>query len=308
MERLCQITGVSRASYYRHLSVAAPDEEEMSVRAAIQTIVLAHRRRYGYRRVCQDLRRQGLTVNHKRVLRLMQQDNLLAIRYRKFILTTNSQHEFQVHLNLAARLTVTAVNQLWVADFTYIRLRSEFVYLAVVIDRFSRKVVGWSLDRTMTARLPMAALQQAIEQRQPGPGLVHHSDQGTQYACTDYNELLKANGIIPSMSRPANPYDNAACESFMKTVKQEELYCCEYRDFQELSEHLHEFLESYYNRLRLHSALGYQTPEEFERAAAATPVPPGGNHGAATMKFFTPPPHQQSTIGSPDSKIRLAKT
>ena len=291
---MCSLAGVSRASYYRHLVVVAPDEEEMAVRQAIQEIVLAHHRRYGYRRVTKDLHNRGMIINHKRVLPIMREDNLLAIRYRKFILTTDAQHDCQVYLNLAARMTLTGVNQLWVADITYIRLRAEFVYLAVVIDRFSRKAVGWALDRTLAARITVAALEQAIRRRQPPPGLVHHSDRGIQYACTDYVEALKASGIIPSMSRPGNPYDNAFCESFMKTLKQEEIYCNQYRDFQELSEHLEEFINRYYNRLRLHSALGYRTPEEFEQDAAGAAAP-GGVQEAATLKYFAPPNQEAPT-------------
>jgi transposase InsO family protein len=206
----------------------------------------------------------------------MRTDNLLAVRFRRFILTTDSSHECQVHLNLAARMTLTGINQLWVADITYIRLRTEFVFLAIVIDRFSRKAIGWSLDRTLAARITVAALQQAITSRQPPPGTVHHSDQGIQYACSDYVNMLKANHIIPSMSRPANPYDNAACESFMKTLKQEEIYCQEYRDFDDLSGHLEEFM-------------GYRTPEEFERDRAATSAN-GVIAEAATVRYFTPPP------------------
>jgi putative transposase len=289
VERMCQLAGVSRASYYRHWETVAPDEAKMAVRACIQTVVLTHHRRYGYRRVAVDLRRQGMVINHKRVLRIMREDNLLAIRYRKYILTTNSQPDYQVYLNLAARMTVTAVNQLWVADITYIRLRNEFVFLAVVIDRYSRKAIGWALDRSLTARVAVTALQQAIGQRQPPPGVVHHSDQGTQYASAEYAAVLGASQMVPSMSRPANPYDNAACESFMKTLKQEEIYCHQYADFEELSQHVEEFLGAYYNRLRLHSALGYRTPEEFERDAAAAPALPGGNTSAAVMNFFSPP-------------------
>jgi putative transposase len=285
---MCQLAGVSRASYYRNWKALAPGEEEMAMRSVIQEAALKHRRRYGYRRVAADLRRRGLRINHKRVLRIMREDNLLAIRYRKYILTTNSQHGCPVHLNLAARMSVTGVNQLWLADITYIRLRTEFVFLAVVIDRFSRKVIGWELDRTLAARVAVAALQQAIDRRQPPPGVVHHSDQGIQYASADYVGVLGANHMVPSMSRPANPYDNAACESFLKTLKQEEIYCNQYRDFEELSAHLEEFLENYYNRQRLHSALGYRTPEEFERdtASAATT---GETQAAATMQYFTGP-------------------
>jgi putative transposase len=217
---MCYLAVVSRASYYRHWEEVAPDEAEMAARVAIQEVVLRHRRRYGYRRVTEDLHRQGMVINHKRVARIMREDNLLAIRYRKYILTTNSQHDCQVYLNLAARMTVTAVNQLWVADITYIRLRTEFVFLAVVIDRYSRKAIGWALDRSLTARVAVAALQQAIGQRQPPPGVVHHSDQGIQYASAEYAAVLQTRQMVASMSRPANPYDNAACESFLKTLKQ----------------------------------------------------------------------------------------
>ena len=197
-------------------------EEEMEVRATIQQIVLEHRRRYGYRRVTAELRRRGLLVNHKRVARLVREDNLLAVQPRAFVVTTDSEHEFEVYF--ARRLKLTGINQLWVADITYIRLKSEFVYLAVILDGFSRKVVGWALERTLATRLTRTALQQAIAARQPGPGLVHHSDRGVQYASHEYMQLLQAHQMIPSMSRPANPYDNASCESFMKTLKREEIY------------------------------------------------------------------------------------
>ena len=290
---MCQLAGVSRAGYYRYLIEKAPDEEDMAVRVAIHEEVLKHRRRYGSRRICQALRRRGLVVNRKRVARLMRDDNLLAIRHRKYVQTTDSQHDYPVYLNLAARMTVTGINQLWVADITYIRLRKEFVYLAVVIDRFSRKVIGWALSRSLSAALSLAALRNAIQQRQPAPGVVHHSDQGIQYACRDYTAELAAHHMTPSMSRPANPYDNAACESFMKTLKQEEIYCNEYTDFDELNRHLEEFLEQYYNRQRLHSALGYRTPEEFEQdAAAATSC--GRIPDAATMLMFTPKKEEEA--------------
>ena len=303
---MCFLAGVSRASYYRHLEVVAPDEGEMAIRAVIQEVALTHRRRYGYRRVAVDLRRRGMVVNHKRVLRIMREDNLLAIRYRKYILTTNSQHDCPVYLNLAARMTVTGANQLWVADITYIRLRAEFVYLAVVIDRYSRKAIGWALDRSLTAQVAVSALQQAIGRRQPPPGVVHHSDQGTQYASAEYISVLQANQMTPSMSRPANPYDNAACESFMKTLKQEEIYCNRYADFSELGEHLEEFLDTYYNRQRLHSALGYRTPEEFERDTATVPPASGGTQDAAVMKFFTPQSREKPACRSTDLIISNA--
>ena len=252
----------------------------MEVRSAMQAVVLEHRRRYGYRRVAAELRRRGLVVNHKRVARLMREDNLLAVQPRAFVTTTDSDHACEVYLNLARRMTLTGIDQLWVADITYIRLRHEFVYLAVVLDGFSRKVVGWALDRTLAARLATAALEQAIATRKPASGLVHHSDRGVQYACREYVTLLVANRITPSMSRPANPYDNASCESFMKTLKQEEVYANEYRDLDDLRGRIADFLERYYNRCRLHSALGYRTPEEYERELGQ------GFPDAAKMSFF----------------------
>lgn len=299
MERMCFLAGVSRASYYRHLMEASPNEAEMAMRVAIQEVVLAHRRRYGYRRVTAELHRRGMVVNHKRVLRMMRNDSLLAVRYRKYILTTDSRHDCQVYVNLAARMTITGINQLWVADITYIHLRVEFVFLAVIIDRYSRKAIGWALERSLTAKVAVTALEQAISRRQPPPGVVHHSDQGTQYASAEYIAILQSHQMTPSMSRPANPYDNAACESFMKTLKQEEIYCNRYADFSELNGHLEEFIDTYYNRLRLHSALGYRTPEEFEQDAATAPAC-GRTQDAAAVKFFTPQDQEKSMRTSPD--------
>src|SRR5947209_20102873 len=206
-------------------------------------------------------------VNHKRVARIMREDNLLAVQPRAFVVTTDSQHQLEVYLNLASRMKLTGVNQLWVADITYIRLHREFVYLAVILDAYSRKVVGWELDGTLAARLPIAALEKAIAERKPPPGLVHHSDRGVQYASGDYVRILTKHQMIPSMSRPANPYDNASCESFLKTLKREEIYANEYGDLEHLRANILEFIEQYYNQQRLHSALGYLPPEEFEQAA-----------------------------------------
>jgi putative transposase len=274
IEPMCRLAQVSRAGFYRFLQPRYPGEEEMEVRNAIQQIVLEHRRRYGYRRVTVELHRRGMAVNHKRVLRLMREDNLLGIEPRAFVVTTDSEHDQQVYLNLARRMKPTAINQLWVADITYIRLASEFVYLALVLDAFSRKVVGWALDRTLTARLPLLALSRAITLRQPAPGLVHHSDRGVQYASEQYTRMLHDHGILPSMSRPGNPYDNAFCESFIKTLKREQIWAHKYQYIDELNAHLEEFIDQYYNRLRLHSALGYKTPEEFEAAHAPENVVP----------------------------------
>jgi transposase InsO family protein len=206
-----------------------------------------------------------MQVNHKRVLQMMRKDNLLALRRRRFVVTTHSNHRFEVYLNLARRMKLSGTDQLWVADITYIRLQAEFVYLAVILDAYSRKVVGWALDRTLANRLTLAALEQAIAQRRPRPGLVHHSDRGLQYARSEYVALLEKFGVVPSMSRPANPYDNASCESFMKTLKREEIYANRYENLEHLRSHIEEFIEQYYNRRRLHSALGYRPPEEFER-------------------------------------------
>jgi transposase InsO family protein len=265
IEQLCREAAVSRAGFYRYLRRAEPAAEDMTVRSAIQEIALEHRRNYGYRRITAELHRRGMPVNHKRVSRIMRTDNLLALRKGKFIATTDSRHDKTVYFNLAAQYQITAPNQLWVADITYIRLRREFVYLAVVIDRYSRRVVGWNLDRQCQARLAIAALEQAAAERKPAPGLVHHSDRGIQYACSEYMEVLQRYQMRPSMSRSGCPYDNAACESFMSTLKREEIHANAYRDVEDLQANVGEFIERYYNTRRLHSALGYRSPEEFER-------------------------------------------
>jgi transposase InsO family protein len=284
IEPMCRLAQISRAGFYRFLEQRHPGEEDMEVRSTIQQIVVEHRRRYGYRRVAAELHRRGMVVNHKRVLRLMREDNLLGIEPKAFIATTQSDHDREVYLNLAKRMKLTAINQLWVADITYIRLRGEFVYLALVLDAFSRKVVGWALDRSLTTRLPLLALSRAITLRQPAAGLVHHSDRGIQYCSEQYTRMLADHGILPSMSRPANPYDNAFCESFIKTLKREQIDAVKYQYIDELNAHLEQFIDHYYNRLRLHSALGYKSPEEFEAAlapqtAAASPAVSFSRHG-----------------------------
>jgi len=281
---MCQLAEVSRAGFYRTLQEQRPVEEEMAVRSAIQQIALEHRRRYGYRRISAELRRRGMRVNHKRVGRIMREDNLLAMQPKAFVVTTDSSHELEVYLNLASRMKLTGIDQLWVADITYIRLQAEFVYLAVILDAFSRKVVGWALDRTLASRLAIAALEQAITKRQPPPGVVHHSDRGVQYACEEYIAILEKQRMIPSMSRPANPYDNASCESFMKTLKREEIHANQYDDLEPLRANIAEFIEQYYNRQRLHSALGYRSPEEFEQQAERPNSVAVST--SATMRFF----------------------
>lgn len=292
IERMCQLTGISRVGFYRSLQDHTPQEEDMEVRSAIQRIVLEHRRRYGYRRVTAELRRQGMLVNHKRVARIMREDNLLAVQHKHFVTTTNSNHNLEIYLNLAHRMKLSGLDQLWVADITYIRLHAEFVYLAVILDSFSRKVVGWKLDRTLTSRLAIDALQQAIEARQPLPGLVHHSDRGIQYASAEYVSILKKHEMISSMSRPANPYDNASCESFIKTLKREEIYANEYENLEHLHDHIEEFIDRYYNQIRLHSALGYRPPEEFEQQSRQKSKT---ESLGSTMAFFQKSPHGSST-------------
>jgi putative transposase len=272
IERMCRLAGVSRAGFYRKLEPSSRSEADMALRSEVQQIALQHRRRYGYRRIAAELRQRGFCVNNKKVRRLMGEDNLLSLRQRKFVVTTQSQHALQVHLNLARRMQLTGVNQLWVADITYIHLRCEFVYLAAILDAYSRKVIGWALDRSMTTALVLTALRQALAERQPLPGLVHHSDRGLQYASAEYVQALREHGIELSMSRAGNPYDNATCESWIKTLKVEEIYLHSCQDLEDLRTHVQEFIEHYYNRQRLHSALKYCSPERFEQQLAAGPA------------------------------------
>jgi putative transposase len=267
IQRMCQLAGISRASFYRHWEKEEPTAAEMVLRNAIQQLAMAHRH-YGYRRITVLLRRQGFMVGPKKVRRLMRADNLLAIRRRKFVLTTDSDHSFGVFPNLAQYLELSDINQLWVADITYVRLQKEFVYLAVVLDAHSRRVIGWAVSRAMNSSLVVEALEKAIVNRQPQPGLVHHSDQGSQYASAEYVERLLAAGAILSMSRPGRPWENGRCESFLKTLKQEELDARAFATMEEIEAHVEEFIEQIYNPVRLHSALAYQSPVEFERQQA----------------------------------------
>ena len=268
--RMGELGGVSRASFYRfgEDSPSRPDAD-MDLRDAIQRIALEWPS-YGRPRITAELRRQGWVVNPKRVYRLMREDNLLCVRKRKFVVTTDSHHDRKVYPNLAADMNLTDIDQLWVADITYIRLQMEFVYLAVVLDAFSRRVLGWALERTLEDDLPLAALQMALELRQPGTGLVHHSDAGSQYASGDYTDLLRAHGCQISMSHKASPWENGACESWIKTLKAEEVYRQEYRDLAEARASIARFIEAVYNQKRLHSALGYRPPVEFEQALAVS--------------------------------------
>jgi transposase InsO family protein len=265
IERMCRLVGVSRAGYYRHWQASAPRQEEMGLRDAIQCLALGNRH-YGYRRITAELGRRGWRVNHKRVLRLTREDNLLCLRHAAFVpTTTDSRHGWRVVPNLARGMELTGLDQLWVADITYVHLAEEFAYLAIVLDAFSRRVVGWVLETHLQARLAIAALEMAIAQRRPPPGsLIHHSDRGVQYACGDYTATLRAHDIQASMSRVGNPYDNAKAESFMKTLKQEEVDGSAYRDAGDARARIGSFIEEAYNRQRLHSALDYRPPEEYE--------------------------------------------
>jgi putative transposase len=272
--QMCTSLALPRATFYRyrHDDPAMTDEEEMELRDAIQRIALAWPA-YGYRRITAESHRRRFVCNHKRVLRLMREDNLLCLRApHSFLCTTDSRHAYPLYENLAADLTVTGLDQLWVADITYIRLLREFIYLAVILDAFSRRVIGWELSTRIDTALTLAALQMAIEARCPGPGLVHHSDRGVQYASHDYTQQLLDHHMRISMSRKGNPYDNAQCERFIKTLKYEEVYLNEYENLIEARSSISRFIEKVYNRTRLHSALGYLPPAEFEQALSLKKV------------------------------------
>lgn len=287
--RMCELLEVGRDNYYRYCrnhdrwltaeqarsansddETAQTDEPDKDtlLRDAIQRIAL-EMPSYGYRTITRELRRRGFVANHKRVLRLMHEDNLLCLRKKRFRVTTDSNHAFVVYPNLAPTLELDGVDQLWVADITYIRLLHEFIYLAVILDAYSRRCIGWALEIYLDARLTVAALDMALARRSVRPGLVHHSDRGVQYACGDYTAILKAHDIQISMSREpsgqeGNPYDNARAESFMKTLKYEEVYLNEYETMNQARTDIGHFLEMVYNQKRLHSALGYLPPAEFE--------------------------------------------
>jgi putative transposase len=264
-DHACQIAQVSRGGFYRHYAEHEPRQADVAVRDLIQRIVLENRC-YGYRRVTAELGRRGVVVNHKRVSRLMRLDNLLAVRKRRFVFTTDSRHTYAVYPPLAACLVLTAVNQLWVADITYVRLRETFLYLAIVLDAYSRRVIGWELGEDLSADLALGALNRALADRPVVPGIMHHSDRGVQYCSQAYVEKLQAHQFLISMSRTGNPYDNAKAESFMKTLKSEEVYLRQYRDQTDARASIQRFLEEVYNDQRLHSALGYLPPAEFERS------------------------------------------
>ena len=274
--QMCGIAGFVRSGYYRFLDPDKPAAMDMDLRDEIQKIAVEWPC-YGSRRITEELKARKWDVNRKRVQRIMREDNLLCVTRRGFIVpTTDSAHGLRVYPNRAASMTLTGIDQLWVADITYIRLEEEFVYLAVVLDAYSRRVIGWCLDRGLDNSLTLNALRMALGDRTVLPGLVHHSDRGVQYASHEYTQLLNNYAIEISMSRKANPWDNAACESFMKTLKYEEVYRTEYRNLAHARASIGEFLEKVYNQKRLHSSLSYRSPVAFENsvliAASQQPV------------------------------------
>jgi putative transposase len=266
--QLGEAVGLSRATIWRQLrQPRSSNEEELKLRSQIQMIAL-EMRAYGYRPITAELHRRGVKVNHKRVLRLLREDNLLCLRQRAFVRTTDSRHNLLVYPNLTRELVLSNINQLWVADITYIRLLREFIYLAVLLDAFSRRCIGWAISRHIDTQLTLSALQMALNTRIIHSGLIHHSDRGVQYAATDYVAVLVDHKIEISMSRTGNPYDNAKAERFMRTLKYEEIYMNDYETLAEVRVSIEHFIEAVYNRKRLHSAIGYRPPVEFEASLA----------------------------------------
>jgi putative transposase len=262
--------GLARSTYYHSQQQSMEAQKaEADLRDRIEQIVVEHAR-YGYRRVTYQLRREGYKINHKRVARIMREQSLQCQVKRRWVKTTDSNHGYRIYPNLIKELEIKGRNQVWVADITYIRILTGFLYLAVVLDLYSRKVIGWALSEQIDARLTLAALRMALEERGLGEGCIHHSDRGVQYACHAYVEELEAAKMRISMARKGNPYDNAAAESFMKTLKYEEVYLWDYQSVEDVKRRIPYFLEAVYNQKRLHSALGYVTPEEFEQAELAS--------------------------------------
>jgi len=255
---------MSHSSYYYKSTLDIQKQrEDADLRDKIEDIVVEHAR-YGYRRVTAQLKREGFTVNHKRVQRIMQEEALTCRTAKKWITTTDSNHGYRVYPNLLKDAKITGVNQAWVSDITYIRILTAFVYLAVILDAYSRKVIGWAISTRIDTELTRAALTMALETRCPPEGCIHHSDRGVQYAAYEYVDDLKSASLRISMSRKGNPYDNAQAESFMKTLKSEEVYLWDYKTFEDVKKRIPYFIEEVYNEKRLHSALGYCPPNEYE--------------------------------------------
>lgn len=272
----CQALEVSRSGYYKWRTqpeIALADSEDLDLKNQIREIAMEFAG-YGYRRMTAELQNRGFEVNRKRILRLMRQDNLLCKKKRFKPVTTDSSHGLPVYPNLLKGAKITGLNQVWASDITYVQLLHEHIYLAVVLDLYSRKCIGWELSRNINSQLAMNALDRAIENRwsESAQGLVHHSDQGVQYASHDYVDCLKEHSILISMSRKGNPYDNAFAESFIKTLKVEEVYLNEYGTFEDAYKNIWRFIEKVYNNKRLHSALGYRSPEQFEMEVALNTV------------------------------------
>jgi transposase InsO family protein len=262
--KMCGLAQITRAQFYRHRRKALSVQGDSQLHEAVKAAAL-EMPSYGYRRVTAHLRRGGRCINGKTVLRSMQQQNLLCKRRRRFVRTTDSQHAHHIYPNMAREMKVTAINQLWIADITYVRMARGFLYLAAILDAYSRRVIGWAISRSLAAEVALAALQMALATRKVSDCLVHHSDRGVQYASGDYTGLLLERGLNISMSRRGNPYDNARCERFMRTLKEEEVYLSEYETLNEARSSIAHFIEAVYNKKRLHFSLGYVPPAEFEQ-------------------------------------------
>jgi transposase InsO family protein len=263
VSRACELIGLSRSWYYQRPT--HPPPEDLALQDEIEQIVVTCPG-YGYRRVTRELDRRGRRVNHKRVLRIMREQSWLCRMFRSRPRTTLSDHKLPIYPNLLPAVAITALDQVWVADITYIRLQHEFIYLAVILDAYSRRVIGWNLSRRLDVSLTLLALESALQSRPITPGVIHHSDRGVQYAAHDYVQRAEAAGLVLSMSRKGRPRDNPQAESFFRTLKTEQVYLSEYLDFADAYRQIGRFLTDVYNRERLHSKLGYRPPAEFEAA------------------------------------------
>lgn len=256
---------LAKSSYYYKTKeqIETKLKTEADIRGRIEEIACEFQK-YGYRRITKQLQREEIKINHKKVLRIMRENSLLCVGKRKWVNTTDSNHSLRTYPNIIKHVVADRLNQIWISDITYIRILTTFVYLAVILDIFSRKVIGYAISKSINDELTIYALQSAIKQRPPPVGCIHHSDRGVQYASGDYTNILKKHGFQISMSRKANPYDNATAESFMKTLKQEEVYLWDYKTFNDVAKRIPIFIEQVYNTKRLHSSIGYLTPDEFE--------------------------------------------